>query len=479
MKYPKYKFVFAYADYFIIFFSLLAADYITNSIGIGIVPYFQSNYWIILLYAVMCTPVLFIFQVNNLYQIDVILSFYSQIRLLLISLFISYLGILLVYYTLLSHDVSNSFQFIFRFILISLILILIFRIEILYNLFLKLAKSKVMRRRIVIVGAGKSGKTLAEKLLKDKRLGVEVIGFIDDSRKKYAKIVGNIEVLGNVDQIPFVVKNSKIEEVIIAIDNIGYDRLLDILDICEALHLNVKIRSQLFGIVNQKIKTEKYSDIPLIDAAPRYNIKYFLPLRRALDVVLSLSAIIILMPLFMVIIVLIMLSSPGNAFFKQIRIGKNGKPFSFYKFRTMRLASDDDAVRKKMMADFIKNDKVSGNGGTKIINNSRVTPIGKFLRKYSLDELPQLINVLIGEMSLVGPRPCLPYEYALFDEWQKRKFSVLPGCTGIWQVTGRSSVSFKDSVVLDIYYINNMTPWLDLSIILKTIPVMLFAKGGE
>ena len=117
--------------------------------------------------------------------------------------------------------------------------------------------------------------------------------------------------------------------------------------------------------------------------------------------------------------------------------------------------------------------------GKKVINENRITEIGKVIRKTSLDELPQLFNVIKGDMSLVGPRPCLPYEFESYVGWQKRRLNVLPGCTGVWQVTGRSSVSFKDSIVLDLYYINNMSPWLDLQILFKTIPVMLFARGGK
>ena len=116
---------------------------------------------------------------------------------------------------------------------------------------------------------------------------------------------------------------------------------------------------------------------------------------------------------------------------------------------------------------------------TKIVIKERVTKIGYFIRKTSLDELPQLINVIKGDMSLVGPRPCLPYEYKHYDDWQKRRLSVLPGCTGVWQVSGRSKVSFRDSIVLDIYYVNNMSPWFDLQLILKTFPVMLLGIGGK
>jgi len=166
-------------------------------------------------------------------------------------------------------------------------------------------------------------------------------------------------------------------------------------------------------------------------------------------------------------------------FFNQIRIGKDGKPFKFYKFRSMYIDADEDKNREVFMTDFIKNNRTVLEGSSKIINERNITPIGKILRKTSLDELPQLFNVLKGDMSLVGPRPCLPYEYESFDDWHKRRHTVLPGCTGVWQVSGRSSVSFKDSVVLDLYYINNMTPWLDLQLIFKTFPVMIFGKGAK
>ena len=144
----------------------------------------------------------------------------------------------------------------------------------------------------------------------------------------------------------------------------------------------------------------------------------------------------------------------------------------------MKVSRGEDEVRKKKMIEFMKKGQ-DQSGSMKIINDSRVTWIGKIIRKTSLDELPQLINVLKGDMSLVGPRPCLPYEYENYDDWQKRRVSVIPGCTGVWQVLGRSQVSFKDSVVLDLYYINNMSPWLDLQLILQTIPTMIFLRGGK
>ena len=178
------------------------------------------------------------------------------------------------------------------------------------------------------------------------------------------------------------------------------------------------------------------------------------------------------------IAILVKTTSKGPIFFKQKRIGLLGKEFDFYKFRSMHVLSGEDEERKKMMIDFMKNKKPESID-TKVINDSRITWIGNIIRKTSLDELPQFFNVLKGDMSLVGPRPCLPYEFENYDEWQRRRVSVIPGCTGVWQVWGRSSVSFKDSVVLDLYYINNMSPWFDLQLILQTIPTILFLRGAK
>jgi lipopolysaccharide/colanic/teichoic acid biosynthesis glycosyltransferase len=131
------------------------------------------------------------------------------------------------------------------------------------------------------------------------------------------------------------------------------------------------------------------------------------------------------------------------------------------------------------MKAFVAGERVPGNGSLKLVNESRVTPIGRFIRKTSIDEMPQLLNVLKGDMGLVGPRPCLPYEYAVYKDWHKRRLSVTPGCTGLWQVTCRSECEFDDMVMLDLYYIDNMSPWLDLQLILKTVPVMIFGKGAK
>jgi undecaprenyl-phosphate galactose phosphotransferase len=273
--------------------------------------------------------------------------------------------------------------------------------------------------------------------------------------------------------------NLEIDEIIIAIDNIGYEKLMSLIDRCNELEKSVKLTSELFNIVPEKIVTETYSGIPVVDLSPKVNKNINYIYKRVFDYIASLIGLIILSPVFIIISILIKLTSPGKIFFTQMRIGKDGKPFKFYKFRSMKVNSDTDKERESFMIDFIKNNYAANLNSTKIINENNITSVGKFIRKTSLDELPQLINVLKGDMSLVGPRPCLKYEYDSYDDWHKRRHSVMPGCTGVWQVSGRSTVSFRDSVVLDLYYINNMTPWLDLQLIFKTFPVMIFGRGAK
>lgn len=308
-------------------------------------------------------------------------------------------------------------------------------------------------------------------------MGINIIGFIDDSKAIGKEIVADKKVLGTINQIQEVIKQNKVDEILVVMDNVSYDRLLEVIDICKKLEVNVRLTSELFDIVTKKVSTEKYADFPVVDVSSRINRRFNLIFKRAFDILASVIGLILLSPMFLTIAILVKLSSPGPIFFYQERIGRNGKAFKFYKFRSMFVNDGEDEERKNMMLEYIKSETFAN--GKKIINENRVTEIGKIIRKTSLDELPQLFNVIKGDMSLVGPRPCLPYEFESYASWQKRRVNVLPGCTGVWQVTGRSSVSFKDSIVLDLYYINNMSPWLDLQILLKTIPVMLFARGGK
>jgi exopolysaccharide biosynthesis polyprenyl glycosylphosphotransferase len=208
--------------------------------------------------------------------------------------------------------------------------------------------------------------------------------------------------------------------------------------------------------------------------------------KRVIDVLFSLAVIVLGVPFYGLIALLIKLTSEGPVLFVQDRVGKDGRPFKFYKFRTM-LVDNSDAEHRSFAAEFIKGRLMQdgdargdarGKPVFKLQNDPRVTSIGRFLRKTSLDEFPQFINVLKGDMTLVGPRPPLAYELAHYKEWHRGRLVVKPGLTGLWQVSGRSTVPFDEMVMLDLYYIENWSLALDLKIILRTVPVMLFGLGG-
>jgi undecaprenyl-phosphate galactose phosphotransferase len=308
----------------------------------------------------------------------------------------------------------------------------------------------------------------------------QVIGFLDDNVERGMTVFQDFKVFGKLDDIKKVIKDYRVNSVYLAIDNISKNRLYSI--ISDALQYNsyIHVSSEIMEILPAKLNVDKVKDLPVVRSNSSLDGAYNKYFKRILDVFFTSIGVVIISPLLLFIAIGVKLSSPGPIIFKQKRLGENGKSLYFYKFRSMVVGSDNDESRKKEMIDLIKGNNNNSNGGsTKVVNPTRITKFGRFIRKYSLDELPQLFNVIKGDMSLVGPRPCLPYEYEVYDDWHKRRLSVKPGCTGLWQVAARSEVSFEDSVILDIYYIQNISPWLDLQLILKTIPVMIKGKGGE
>jgi exopolysaccharide biosynthesis polyprenyl glycosylphosphotransferase len=478
-KIPLYKYIFGIADIFVLFASFYTAMYLLRrDPAMGFIEFTNAAQDLILIFFLVSIFFVGIFNFNGLYRLNIILTRALHLTHIMKALYYGALTIVLVSIMIESSSVIDSRLLIFLFSLIALPSLYFVRTELMRRLYL-LFSTTGFRRNIIILGDGKSGKLLAAKLLFENPIGLEVVGFVDDDKEIGEVIVSDAKVIGRFNEIEDLIKKYHVDEIIVAVDSENYDKFLDVIDLCKKLDVNIRITSELFDVVAQKVSTEKYSDIPVIDVSTHYNNDITLALKRVIDIVISIFALIILSPIILFIIIAIKVSSPGKILFKQARVGKNGKEFKFYKFRSMRenTENDKEEERVKKMIEFIKDD--SAESGTKIINNSRITWIGKIIRKTSLDELPQLINVLKGDMSVVGPRPCLPYEYNNYDEWQKRRVNVIPGCTGVWQVWGRSSVSFKESVVLDLYYINNMSPWFDLQIMLQTVPAILTARGAE
>jgi exopolysaccharide biosynthesis polyprenyl glycosylphosphotransferase len=481
---PKYKYLYTTTDFLILLFSYLLSIYFADFHNQ--ISYYKFNLVIFLLRFVLLSLLsIYIFNLNELYTHTIIISQKKQlIRIIKSSITIICCAIFFTIFISILLNINiflmvSSLFIVTFFILSSVFFISLFRIKVLGKVYIKL-KHKYFPKRVIIVGGGKTGRFLASRFMSNNSLGLNIIGFVEDDVLEGTEIYNGLKVIGKHDQLGHIIKKNRVEEIIIASDTSNHQQLFDLLDYCVKFGVEIKIASELFKTIQQKIFIEKYGDIPLIGIFPRY-FKNDLALRfkRAFDLIISIIGLIVLIPLFLVIILAIRFSSKGPVIFRQSRIGRNGKPFEFYKFRSMKVIHGEDEVRKKMMIDYMKNNETQNNGSTKIINNSRVTSIGKFLRKTSLDELPQLFNVIKGDMSIVGPRPCLPYEYEHYEDWQKHRTIVKPGCTGIWQVTARSSVSFADSILLDLYYVNSLSPSLDLLLLFRTIPVIIFGKGGK
>jgi undecaprenyl-phosphate galactose phosphotransferase len=475
----RYKYFFGIADFFILMFSFLVSIYVLRiDASLHFFQFYSSIPEILLLVFIISLIIILIFQYNGLYRLDIILNRTSHFTQILKAIYYSSLKLVLLSFLLDARTVIDSRLLFVFFFLVAIGLMFLVRVELLKWAFVELSQTS-FKRNVIIVGDGKAGKLLAAKLIYENPLGLNILGFVDEDRHAGDFVVAGKKVLGNLNDLEELVRKHPVDELIIASDSQSYEDFFNVLDLCKELDVPIRMTSNLLEVVNQRLKTEKYVDIPVIDVSPQYNDSFTLGLKRITDFIIALFTILMLSPFMIFIAGMVKFSSPGPIFFKQKRVGKHGVEFDFFKFRSMKQIAGEDEDRKKMMIEFMKNGVDKGASDTKIINDGRVTWIGKIIRKTSLDELPQLFNVLKGDMSLVGPRPCLPYEFENYDEWQKRRVSVIPGCTGVWQVWGRSIVTFQESIILDLYYINNMSPWLDIQLIFQTVPVMLFSRGAK
>lgn len=311
--------------------------------------------------------------------------------------------------------------------------------------------------RILIIGAGKWGLKLAEKLKEYKVFGYEVIGFIDNEtrpKKESFKFFGGIENLNNV------IKRHNITDIYIANPAMSHEKILNLIYQSENLPVRFKVASDLFEIVAGGIDLNEIEGMPTLDLTKQGDMKIYEFLKRLMDLFLSLIMLIVTLPFWLFIICAIKFDTKGPAIFVQERTGQNGKLFKMYKFRTMYRDSDEHAYAPKTN------------------NDKRITRVGQFLRKTSLDELPQLINVLKGQMSLVGPRPEMPFIVAKYKDWQRKRLDVKPGITGLWQVLGRKDLPLQENLEYDFYYIKNRSILLDIVILIKTVSAVLFQKGA-
>lgn len=372
--------------------------------------------------------------------------------------------------------------YFFRYSYISRLFVLLFgcinfiflsSVRLTYKQVLKTLRRKGYNARdILIVGTGKRARAFARIILAHSEWGLRIIGYVDDDpTEKDRQILGST-IIGRIKDIPDLIRTKVVDEVIIAIPRKWLDSLDEVVRMCEEEGVETTVLADLYDTMIADTHLSFLHDIPLLSFSTVPAQEWKLVIKTMIDFFTAAVLLVLLAPLLIVVSLAIKLTSPGPVFFRQARNGLRGRPFKMYKFRSMWVDAEN------RMDELRHLNEMSG-PVFKIMHDPRVTPVGRFLRKTSLDELPQLINVLRGEMSLVGPRPPIPSEVNEYERWQRRRLSMKPGITCLWQIKGRNKIAFERWMELDLQYIDNWSLGLDLKIILRTVPVVLFGYGAS
>jgi exopolysaccharide biosynthesis polyprenyl glycosylphosphotransferase len=323
------------------------------------------------------------------------------------------------------------------------------------------------RRRAVLVGSGKQIEDVAHALIDEVHAPVEMVGFISLTPRPN----NGLRSLGRFEDLPAVLDAHRVQEVIIADPDFPAEQAVDLVDQCHRRGVTVRIAPSTMEILVHRAEFVPGASVPLFELRPPVFDGFDYAVKRTFDFVVSVVLVVLLSPLMLVIAMAVAVSSRGPVIYRSMRPGIGGESFACLKFRTMRTGAE------QMQADLESINEATG-ALFKIRHDPRLTRVGRVLRRYSLDELPQLFNVIAGQMSLVGPRPLPQRDFEQLEPWHKKRYLVLPGITGLWQVSGRSELDFDDLVRLDFLYLERWSVFLDLAILLKTVPAVLSRRGA-
>jgi exopolysaccharide biosynthesis polyprenyl glycosylphosphotransferase len=323
----------------------------------------------------------------------------------------------------------------------------------------------------LIIGAGSVGQLIAKKLLQHPEYGLNIVGFVDDNPTERRSDIGDLAVIGGMRSIALCVELLDVERVIVAFSGDSHETTLETLRELETLDVQIDLVPRLFEGVPPESHFHSAEGLTLI-ALPRARLSQTsLMLKRSLDIVGSLAGLVLLSPLLIAVGIAVVLDSRGPILFRQTRMGRNGDTFKIVKFRTMAVDAD---ARKHEIAHLNKHSHPNGDPRMfKVHDDPRITKVGRVLRRTSIDELPQLWNVLVGQMSLVGPRPLILDEHAHVGGWGLKRLELKPGITGLWQVLGRDDIPFNEMIEFDYRYVTGWSLWNDVKLMFRTIPVLL------
>ncbi len=363
----------------------------------------------------------------------------------------------------------------------------------LFHLLLRFIQARFRERGInllptLVVGTNSEALQTIRELRERRDLGYRVVGVVagngGQADPAFEREAG-VPMAGSIGDLAELIRELEIQEVVITDNTIPRDRLFEaMMQIGRGQRVEFRFAPSLFNLLPQKTSVEQIGILPMVRLfrEPLTEVQRFV--KRISDIVIAAAAIVILTPVWLVVALLIKLDSKGPVFFRQERVGMDGRIFLCYKFRTMRADADEELHREAYRKNIDGSPEADGGGPGepvfgKVKADPRVTPFGQHLRRSSIDEIPQLLNVLKGDMSVVGPRPPIPYEVKEYEAWHRQRLDMKPGITGLWQVSGRSRLPFEEMVRIDIFYIENWSIWLDVKILLLTLPAILRGDGAR
>lgn len=326
-------------------------------------------------------------------------------------------------------------------------------------------------RRLLVVGGTDVAKMVMQSVMGRPDLGYQLVGFVDHRAGPHVRDFGRFRAIGQLADVPALIENGTVDDVVMALPASSHEEVWPILAICEQHNVGLKLVPDLYEMSLSRVEVDDIGGIPLLDVQERPLRRIARLCKRGLDIVLGIVLLILAAPVLAVLALLIRAQSEGPAVLRQTRVGLGGRLFTCYKLRTMWIDSEnyEASLARMNEADGLI---------FKIRNDPRCTPLGRRMRRLSLDELPQLWNVVRGDMSLVGPRPALPEQAAQYDTVQRRRLELKPGMTGVWQVSGRSDLAFDEMVLMDIYYVDNWSLALDTRILVRTLIAVARRHGA-
>lgn len=422
------------------------------------------NFWIVF-------PFLYVFFINLGQLYNRRRPFYKEVEQIFQAVFYGTAAIIFVLY------VARSAAYTSRFF-VGAFGILAFTFLVLQRYFIKnyLQRRQLLQIPVIIIGAGRTAELLVKSLQNDPGMGYKIVGLLEDNKVEKG-LLEKYHVLGGFADAENVIKKTKVKNVFIAAPGLDDSVLGMLIYRIQPLVENIQLITNLVGVPIGSAEVESIFNEKLLILRLKNNLARTLNryIKTVLDYLLTIAGILVIWPLLLFIAIWIYLDSPGKIIFKHMRVGKGGKLFSCYKFRSMyinaqeklnEMLAKDPAIREEWERDF------------KLKNDPRITKSGAFLRKTSLDELPQIFNVLRGEMSLVGPRPIVEEELTRYGEFVQDYLMVKPGITGMWQVNGRSDTTYEERVQMDVWYVRNWSVWLDVMLLWRTIKAVFTGKGA-